>query len=73
MALHAATLLADKGIQAPCQICEAEGYRPVRAAKYDLPTAQYRWVYACHSHAHQYGRKVGKPSADTLMTRLFGA
>ncbi len=57
MALHLATKLADKGISANCDICAAKGCKPVKPAKYDLPT-QYGWAYACHTHAHEYGKKV---------------
>lgn len=62
MALHLATLLSAKGIVADCNVCQALGYSPVRKAKFDLPLAHGgfggTWGYACHTHAHEYGRKV---------------
>lgn len=37
-----------------CDLCVAEGYRPVRKAKYDFKTLSGPWANGCTTHYYQH-------------------
>jgi hypothetical protein len=52
-----------------CDLCKAEGYQPVRKARYDASTRLGGWMNLCPTHFREFGYGLGTGVAQKLILK----